>query len=52
MYNAAQRVLGSHHGQDEGKQQPANMDEEMALDDGNEQRDEAIPQELGGGSGQ
>ncbi len=50
MYNAAQRVLGNH-GQDEGKQQPANMDEEMALDDGNEQRDEAIPQELGGGSG-
>lgn len=50
MYNAAQRVLGSHHGQDgEGKQQPANMDEEMALEDGNEQRDEAIPQELGGG---
>ena len=51
MNSAAQRVAGQH-GQEEGKQQPANMDEEMALDDPNEQREEAIPQELGGGNGQ
>ena len=42
MNSAAQRIGNQQHGHDEGKQQPANMDEEMALDDGVDQRD-AIP---------
>jgi hypothetical protein len=50
MNSAAQRVAGQH-GNEEGKQAVANLDEEMAIDDPNDQRDESIPQELGGGNG-
>ena len=50
MNSAAQRVAGQH-GSEEGKQSVANLDEEMAIEDPNDQRDESIPQELGGGNG-